>query len=87
MGTKKPKNLLLDTKTVADAELYAQKHGTSLSRIVEDYLRTLPKLDQPVYDVRSPLVAELYGMAVVSEKDAEQQREFLARWRRERGKT
>lgn len=87
MGSRKPKNLLLDSQTVAEAELYARKHGTSLSRIVEDHLRTLPRLDQPVYDVQSPIVAELYGMAVVSEKDAEQQREFLARWRRQRGKT
>ena len=86
MAKKKPKNLLLDAQTVADAELYARKHGTTLSRIVEDHLRTLPRLEQPVYDVQSPIVAELYGVAVVSEEDAEQQRELLARWRRQRGK-
>lgn len=87
MGSKRPKNLLLDSETVAEAELYARKNGTTLSRIVEDHLRTLPRLNQPVYDVESPVVEELYGMAVVSEEDAAQQREFLARWRRQRGKT
>ena len=86
MGSKRPKNLLLDSQTVAEAENYARNNGTTLSRLVEDYLRTLPGLDQPVYDVKSEIVAELYGRAVTSQKDAEQQRDFLKRWRQRRGK-
>ena len=86
MGRKRPKNLLLDANTVAEAERYARNHGTTLSRIVEDHLRTLPGLDQATYDVKSPIVAELYGRAVTTAKDAEQQRDFLRRWRERRGK-
>ena len=85
MGKKRPKNLLLDTEVVAQAEDYARKNGTTLSRIVEDHLTTLPSLEQPVYDLQTEIVRELYARAVVSEKDAEQQRDFLERWRRRRG--
>lgn len=86
MSRKRPKNLLLDSQTVAEAERYARSHGTTLSRMVEDYLRTLPGPDQAGYLVQSPIVSELYGRAVTTAKDAEQQREFLKRWRQRRGK-
>ncbi len=59
---KRPKNLLLDPGDVARGEAYSQQHGTILSRLVGDFLRSLP-LGPPARDVL-PAVARLRGIAV-----------------------
>ena len=86
MPGKRPKNLLLDGEALALGEAYAGYHGTTLSRLVEDFLRSLPSVTQPRYQIRTAIVGELWGRAVMSEKDAAQQRDFLERWRRRRGR-
>lgn len=86
MSTKRPKNLLLDAGTVQYGEAYANYHSTTLSQLVEDFLASLPSIAEPTYRMKSVVVSELYGAAVVSAADAAQQREFLERWRRRRGK-
>jgi len=86
MSVKRPKNLLLDASAVLYGEAYANYHDTTLSQLVEDFLRSLPSITEPAYRVTSTAVSELYGAAVVSKADAAQQREFLERWRRSRGK-
>ena len=87
MPKKRPKNLLLDVGALLYGEAYANYHGTTLSQLVEDFLRSLPSVTEPTYHVKSVVVSELYGAAVVSAEDAAQQREFLSRWRRRRGKS
>ena len=86
MPAKRPKNLLLDVGALHYGEAYANYHGTTLSQLVEDFLGSLPSVTEPTYHVKSVAVSELYGAAVVSAEDAAQQREFLSRWRRRRGK-
>ena len=86
MPVKRPKNLLLDVGALRYGEAYANYHGTTLSQLVEDFLTSLPSITEPSYRVKSVAVSELYGAAVVSPEDAAQQREFLERWRRRRGK-
>lgn len=86
MPAKRPKNLLLDGDALVYGEAYASYHGTTLSRLVEDFLTTLPRITEPTYQIKTAIVSELYGKAVVSQADAEQQRDFLERWRKRKGK-
>jgi hypothetical protein len=86
MPAKRPKNLLLDVGALTYGEAYANHHGTTLSQLVEDFLNSLPSFAEPTYQTKSAVVSDLYGSAVVSAKDAAQQRDFLERWRRRRGK-
>jgi hypothetical protein len=61
MGRRRAKNLLLDEEAVRWAEGYCEQHRTTLSRVVETYLITLP---QYVYvEVKSPIVQRLVGAA------------------------
>ncbi len=86
MPVKRPKNLLLDVGVLQYGEAYATYHGTTLSQLVEDFLKSLPSITEPTYEVKSVAVWELYGAAVVTPEDAAQQREILERWRRRRGR-
>lgn len=52
------KNLYLDPELVARAEEYGRQHGTNLSTLVSDFLRTLP-LDRA--NSLSPAVRRLLG--------------------------
>ena len=74
---KKAKNLLLDPEAVARGERYSRRHGTSLSRLVSDFLRTLPDdvSEQPV----SPIVRRLSGIAAGGKTDVEAYKEHLYR--------
>ena len=74
---KKAKNLLLDPEAVARGERYSRRHGTSLSRLVSDFLRTLPDdvSEQPV----SPIVRRLSGIAAGGKTHVEAYKEHLYR--------
>jgi hypothetical protein len=58
---KRPKNLLLDPDAVARGERYSRRHGTNLSRLVGDFLRSLPLNDEP--SELAPAVKRLWGVA------------------------
>ena len=58
---KQPKNLSLDPDAIERADRYAAKHQTNLSRLVSDFLRSLP-LTGPGRDL-APAVRRLYGVA------------------------
>lgn len=58
---RKPKNLLLDADAIARGERYSRRHATNLSRLVGDFLRSLPLggKERPL----SPIVERLSGIA------------------------
>lgn len=86
MSKKRRKNLLLDDHALSRAEEYCSTHRTTLSRLVEDYLATLAPLLERSYQPKSRIVLELRNVAVVNDREAEIQRDFLERHRRRRGK-
>ena len=59
---KTAKNLYLDPEIIEHGERYGRLHGTSLSRLVSDFLRSLP-LRQPRQEW-SPTVQRLVGAGV-----------------------
>ena len=61
MSLKRPKNLLLDDVALDIAEDYCARVGTTLSRVVEDHLRSLA---DPERGVASPVVRRLFGAAI-----------------------
>jgi hypothetical protein len=76
---KTAKNLYLDPGVVEHGERYGRLHGTSLSRLVSDFLRALPL--GPARDL-SPAVRRLIGAGVprgreVSAAGSEEYREHL----------
>ena len=72
---KEPKNLSLDPEAVARGERYSRRHGTNLSRLVDDYLRSLP-LDTDEEPL-SPLVRRLRGAAAGGKADRATYHEHL----------
>ena len=72
---KRPKNLLLDPDAVARGERYSERHGTSLSRLVGDFLRALP-LDTPGTSL-SPAVQRLWGVAARGQSSRDSYRAHL----------
>ncbi len=58
---KVSKNLSLDVTAVERGERYSERHGTSLSQLVSDFLSRLP-VDEPARDL-SPTVRLLLGVA------------------------
>ena len=74
---KRPKNLLLEPDAVARGERYSRRYGTSLSRLVGDFLRSLP-LDADEGKL-TPAVRRLWGIATDSGADREQFRQHLTR--------
>jgi hypothetical protein len=75
--TRRPKNLLLDPDAVARGERYSQRHGTSLSRLVGDFLRALPLAMNG--ESLTPAVRRLWGVARGSDADRETYRAHLVR--------
>lgn len=74
---KRPTNLSLDVDALERGEVYSRLHGTSLSRLVNDYLRSLPG------DARlrplSPVVQRLRGVAAGAHAGSEEYRRHLRR--------
>jgi hypothetical protein len=64
-----PKNLSLEPDAVAHGERYAELHGTNVSRLVSDFLGSLP-LESPVRELM-PAVRRLFGVAAGSDADRE----------------
>ncbi|MGH7466853.1 MAG: DUF6364 family protein [Longimicrobiales bacterium] len=62
---KKSKNLSLDPEIVRRAERYSALHGTSVSRLVSNFLASLP-LDEDGLPALSPAVRRLLGVATGS---------------------
>jgi len=62
MSRKRAKNLLLDGAALDIAEAYCAREGTTLSRVVEDHLRSL---GEPEPAAMSPIVQRLRGVAVI----------------------
>jgi hypothetical protein len=75
--TKRPKNLSLEPDAVARGERYSRLHGTNLSRIVGDFLHSLP-LGEPGQPL-APAVARLRGIAAGTRADRAAHREHLRR--------
>jgi len=72
---RRPKNLLLDPDAVARGHQYSRRYGTSLSWLVDDFLRSLPLgADERTL---TPGVRRLWGIAAGS--DAERFRQHLSR--------
>jgi hypothetical protein len=81
MGRKRAKNLLLDAQVLNAAEAYCAHHGTSLSRLVEDFLERLPPLygdDEPNYAI----VERLRGAAVNARMRSDDYRDVVFRGRK-----
>ena len=66
--------LTIDEKVIPSAKRYAEKHKTSLSGLVENYLRTLVKKENAVEEI-SPKVRELMG-SVKLQKDFDYKKEL-----------
>lgn len=58
---RRAKNLLLDEKVADQAEELCLELGTSMSRLIEDFLGSLPQYYKG--DLTSPIVRRLYGAA------------------------
>lgn len=75
--TKKPKNLSLESDAIARGERYSRLHETNLSRLVGDFLRSLP-LEESKRPL-SPVVQRLRGIAAGGKTDRPAHREHLYR--------
>jgi len=72
---KRPKNLLLDPDAVARGERYSRRHGTNLSRLVGDFLRSLPLgADESTL---TPAVRRLWGITRGGDAGRETYRQHL----------
>jgi ribosomal protein L14 len=78
-GGKRARNLRLDAEALRRAEAYSRKHGTTVSRLVEDYLLALTR-EQRLEDkeVLSPVARELRGIAGNGLGDADNEKQL---WR------
>ncbi len=74
---RKPKNLFLDSDAVARGMRYSKLHDTNLSRLVSDFLRSLPLKEKR--KALSPAVQRLYGIAAGGKTDMAAYREHLYR--------
>lgn len=74
---KAPKNLSLDPDAVARGERYSRRHGTSLSRLVDDFLRSLPM--EAEGEPLAPVVRRLRGAAAGGKTDRAAYRGHLVR--------
>lgn len=73
---KRRKHLLLDEDALEHAESFSRWSGTTLSRLVSDFLRSLPGDDDAELDL-TPAVRRLYGIAAGGTADRDTYREYL----------
>ena len=71
-------NLFLDRDAMERARRYSQKHDTSVSRLVSDYLAGLPTEEAEVAAELTPTVRRLVGVAAGG-GDRKAYREYLYR--------
>lgn len=74
--SKVPKNLSLEPDAIARGERYGRRHGTSLSCLVSNFLRSLP-LEAGAAEDLSPVVRRLRGLAAAGRIDRAAYREHL----------
>lgn len=74
---KQAKNLLLDAEAIARGERYSDLHGTTLSRLVGDFLQSLPL--EGARRPLAPAVARLRGTAKGGKTDLRAHRAHLYR--------
>jgi len=74
-SAKKPRNLTLDDEAMARGEQYSRQHGTSVSRLVGDFLRALPL--EPERRPLTPAVRRLLGVAAGGDPDRDAYRAHL----------
>lgn len=76
-ASKRPKNLSLDAEALRRGEEYSRRHQTNLSRLVGDFLRSLPL--EGTHRELSPAVQRLRGVAAGGRTDPDHYREHLLR--------
>ena len=75
---KRPVNLTLDPEAVTRGEQFGERHGASLSQVVNDFLRALPGGDLDADGASlAPPVRRLYGAAAGGKTDREAYRKHL----------
>ena len=72
---RRPKNLLLDAEALGIGEGYCELHRTTLSRLVEDYLRALPP--RWPFQARSPIVQRLRAAIAFAEPSSDTYRDYV----------
>jgi hypothetical protein len=77
---KRRTNLTLDPEALARGERFSERHGTSLSQLVTDFLYSLcPAEADEAVEGLSPPVRRLYGVAAGGTADREAHRAHLMR--------
>lgn len=77
--TRRPNNLSLDPEVVDRARRHAERHGTSVSEMVNAYLASLPDEADERADALSPMVRRLVGVAARGRADRDAHRAHLLR--------
>lgn len=72
---KRSFNMYLDETSIARAERYSERHGTSVSKLVDEFLAHLPEAEDDERPL-NPTVQRLLGVAE-GELDREDYREYL----------
>ena len=72
---RRPKNLLLDAEALGIGEEYCERKETTLSRLVEDYLRALPP--RWPFQARSPIVQRLRAAIAFAEPGRDTYRDYV----------
>lgn len=75
MRKRRPKNLLLDREALRRGEAYCERHGTTLSRLVEDFLTALP--GDGSWKPTSPIVLRIIDTANYGREGSYAYREHL----------
>ncbi len=78
---KKSKNFWLDPEIVRRAERYSKLHGTSVSRLVSNFLSALPLADDGLPPL-SPAVRRLLGVAAGSKGVEDYHRYLIGKYAR-----
>jgi hypothetical protein len=69
-------NLSVERASIERARRYAELHGTSISRLVDEFLAALP-VEEPSREHLSPIVRRLLGVAKGSNLGVEDYHEYL----------
>jgi hypothetical protein len=69
----------LRAKVVDRAKRYAAQRGTSVSQLVEEYLRVVSSLGSPPAEPMPPILARWYGVLKGSKLDVADYRKHLER--------
>lgn len=69
MARKHRLNLLIDRDVVERARRYSARHGTSISRVVTEFLASLPPEEERELDRLSPIVKRQMGVAAGTDVD------------------